>query len=92
MKNYVRISAHEDPNKYGTYHMQFSDFSNVTLHPNLANSGLFKKKNIYIYIYTDNMMIKALGNQRNDNYHIAHLEDTTSDETHTVISEVFWGI
>jgi len=38
------------------------------------------------------MSIKALGNQQNDKNHIAHLEDTTSDETHTIISEVFGEI
>lgn len=36
------------------------------------------------------MRIKALGNQQIDNYHIAHLEDITSDETNSTISEVFW--
>jgi len=38
------------------------------------------------------MKIKTLGNQQNDKYHIAHFEDTTSDETHTIISELFGGI
>jgi len=38
------------------------------------------------------MKIKALGNHQNDKYHIAHLKENRSVETHTIISEIFGGI